>query len=120
MAEGKQRVMASADTFNPSMKTTLPADQLRCAQYNLMISQLRVALDHRTSKLPHEKMKEILDALDWYHTQSLHATKDINGDPVFLELPVGKWPTIEMSIQHATDKFDRLETITWLNPSCRS
>ena len=56
------------------MDATLPGDVLRAAQYNLIIKQLRVALDHTTSKLPYAKRKDIFDALDWYHVKFLYAT----------------------------------------------
>ena len=72
LAAGRQRVMESRDVFNDSMDTTLPAAALRCAQYNLMIKQLATVLDHTTTNLPYEKRKQVLDALDWYHTESLH------------------------------------------------
>ena len=65
------------------MDATLPGDVLRAAQYNLIIKQLRVALDHTTSKLPYAKRKDIFDALDWYHVKFLYATKDERDNPVF-------------------------------------
>ena len=80
-----------------------------------MIEQLRVSLDHTTSKLPYAKRKDIFDALDWYHTESLYATKDKDGNPVFVvDFPVGRWPTKEMQESHAADKFKRIEAIKWL------
>ena len=72
LTAGRKRVMESEDVFNASMNATLPASTLRCAQYNLMIRQLAIALDHQTTKLPYAKRKQIFDALDWYHTDSLH------------------------------------------------
>lgn len=82
VTDGRKRVMESKETFHHGMVATFPSDVLRCAQYNLMIEQLRVALDHTTSKLPYAKRKDIFDALDWYHTESLYATKDKDGNPV--------------------------------------
>ena len=114
LAAGRQRVMESKDVFNDSMNTTLPADALRCAQYNLMIKQLAIALDHTTTNLPYEKRKQIFEALDWYHTESLHATKDENGQPVFLILQEGVWPTKQMELGTAIDRFTKLEAIGWL------
>ena len=105
------------------MDATLPGDVLRAAQYNLMIKQLRVALDHTTSKLSYAKRKDIFDALDWYGVKSLYATKDVDGSPVFVDRdsfakatarPVGSWPTSEMQENQATDKFKCLEAIKWL------
>ena len=106
--------MESQDVFNDSMDTTLPADVLRCAQYNLMIKQLAITLDHKTSNLPYNKRKQIFDALDWYHTGSLHATKDENGQPVFVILQEGVWPTTQMKLGAAIDRFTKLEAIGWL------
>ena len=114
LTAGRERVMASTDEFNPGMDTTLPADALRCAQYNLMIKQLAIALDHTTTRLPYSKRRQIFEALDWYHAKSLHAIKNDDGRPVFVTLAEGKWPTVEMKASHAIDKFDRLEAIGWL------
>ena len=87
------------------MDATLPGDVLRAAQYNLIIKQLRVALDHTTSKLPYAKRKDIFDALDWYHVKFLYATKNERDNPVFRDLPDGSWPTTEMQESQAVDKF---------------
>ena len=115
LTDGRRRVMESKETFNPNMNVTFSGAVLRAAQYNLMIKQLRVALDHTTSKLPYAKRKDIFDALDWYGVKSLYATKDVHGNPVFVaDLPVGSWPTSEMQENHARDKFKCLESIKWL------
>ena len=108
LTDGRRRV-------NRNMNVTLPSDMLRAAQYNLMIKQLRVALDHTTSKLSYAKRKDIFDALDWYHVKSLYLTKGAIGNPVSKDdLPVGSWPTNEMQESSAIDKFKRLESIKWL------
>lgn len=115
LTDGRKRVIESKKTFHHGMDATSSGDVIRCAQYNLMIEQLRVALDHTTSKLPYAKRKDIFDALDWYHTESLYATKDKDGNPVFVvDFPVGRWPTKEMQESHAADKFKRIEAIKWL------
>ena len=114
LTTGRKRVMESKETFYHGMDATTPGDVLRAARYNLIIKQLRVALDHTTSKLPYAKRKDIFDALDWYHVESLYATKDKRGNPVFVDLPVGSWLTNEMQESQAVDKFKRLESIKWL------
>ena len=114
LTTGRKRVMESKETFYHGMGATVPGDVLRAAQYNLIIKQLRVALDHTTSKLPYAKRKDIFNALDWYHVESLYATKDKRDNPVFVDLPVGSWPTTEMQESQAVDKFKRLESIKWL------
>ena len=115
LTTGRKRVMKSKETFHHGMDATPPGDFVRAAQYNLIINQLRVALDHTTSKLPYAKMKDIFDALDWYHVKSLYLTKDKRGNPVFRgDLPVGSWPWPEMQESQAVDKFKRLESIKWL------
>ena len=114
ITDGRRRVMGSKDTFNHGMNAPLTTDVLRSGQYNLMIKQLMIILDHTTSKLSHDQRKDVFDALDWYHTQSLHAVKDKHGKPVFVDLPVGRWPTMEMQESRAVDKFKRLESIKWL------
>ena len=101
--DGRRRVMESKETFNPNMNVTSSGAVLRAAQYNLMIKQLRVALDHTTSKLPYAKRKDIFDALDWYGVKSFYATKDVHCNPVFVaDLPVGSWPTSEVHENHAS------------------
>ena len=114
LTDGRRRVMESKETFNPNMKVTISDALLRAAQYNLMIKQLRVALDHTTSKLSYAKRKELFDALNWYGVESLYATKDVRGNPAFIDPPVGSWPASEMQENHAIDKFKRLESIKWL------
>ena len=114
LTAGRKRVMESKETFRHGMDATLPGDVLRAAQYNFTIKQLRVALDHTTSKLPYAKRKDIFDALDWYHVKFLYATKDERDNPVFRDLPDGSWPTTEMQESQAVDKFKRLESIKWL------
>ena len=114
LTTGRKRVMESKETFHRGMDATLPGDVLRAAQYNFTIKQLRVALDHTTSKLPYAKRKDIFDALDWYHVEFLYATKDERGNPVFRDLPDGSWPMTTMPESKAVDKFKRLESIKWL------
>ena len=115
LTDGRRRVMESKKSFNRNMNATLSGDMLRAARYNLMLKQLRVALDHTTSKLSYAKRKDIFDALDWYHVKSLYLTKDAIGNPVFKDdLPIGSWPTNEMQESPAIDKFKRLESIKWL------
>ena len=124
LTDGRRRVMEKSKvTFHKNMNVILPADKFRAAQYNLMIKQLRVALDHTTSKLSYAKRKDIFDALDWYDVKFLHAIKDVDGKPVFVDLdsftqatarPVGSWPTRGMPENRAIDKFKRLEAIKWL------
>ena len=108
-------MLESEETSLSNMDATAHGDALRCAQYNLMIEQLRIALDHTTSKLPYVKRKEIFDALDWYHTESLYARKDNDGKPVFVSnLPPGQWPTTTMEKKFALNNFKRIESIKWL------
>ena len=106
--------MESKETFNPNMNVTFSDAVLRAAQYNLMIKQLKIALDHTTSKLSYAKRKDIFDALHWYGVESLFATKDSHGNPVFIDPPVGSWATSEMQENRASDIFNRLESIKWL------
>ena len=61
----------------------------------------------------HDQRKDIFNALDWYHTDSLHAVEK-DGKAVFVELLDGKWPTMEMPMKEAKKKFEKLQSITWL------
>ena len=114
LLEGRKRVLKAEDTPNANMNTTIPGDVLRAAQYNNMIKQLSVALEKWTVRLTHDQRKEIFEALDWYKTDSLHATKNELGQVTFVELPEGRWPTNEMRSEFAEDKFSRLKSIKWL------
>ena len=115
LTDGRRRVLEAKKTFNHDMNATLPGDMLRAAKYNLMIKQLRVALDHTTSNLSYAKRKEIFDALDWYHVKFVYLAKDAAGNPVSRDdLPVGNWPTNAMQEIQAIDKFKGLESIKWL------
>ena len=114
LTDGRKQVMESKEFFHSGMNETISGPQVRAAQYNLMIKQLGVALDHTTSKLSYAERKELFDALDWYGVKSLYATKDGCGKPVFIDLPVGRWPTSEMQENHAIEKFKDLESIKWL------
>ena len=109
LTDGRRLVMESKETFYPGMKKTISDALLRAAQYNLILKQLRVALDHTTSKLSYAKRKELFDALDWYGVKSLCATPDGDGKPVFRDLPVGRWPTSDRQEKHAINIFKRLE-----------
>ncbi len=57
--------------------------------------------------------KDVYDALDWYHTDSLNAVRT-HGGGEFLEIPEGRWPTTEMSMEAAKSKFEKLRSIEWL------
>ena len=78
-----------------------------------MTKELGVAIERWALGLSHAQRKEVYDALDWYHTDGLYATKRDDG-VAFMDLPEGRWPTVEMSIEAAREKFDRLEAIGWL------
>ena len=112
--EAIPRVLDSKDAFNEGMGVTLSADVLRAAQYNLMVKQLKVALESETPNLTHVERKEIYDALDWYHTKSLNAIKNKQGQAQFIDLPPGVWATTEMRAEFAEEKVRRLSRIKWL------
>ena len=120
LRDGRKRIVESQEVFHKGMNSTLPASVLRCAQYNLMIKQLAIALDHRTTNLPYTSRKQVLDALDWYHTDSLLATKDAKGRPTFVIPSEGQWPATEMHLSAAVDRFNKLEAIGWLRLRYRS
>ena len=113
LIEGRSRVMEAKDTYHKDMDARSSADNLRAAQYNNLIKQVGVALDRWTVNLTHAQRKDIYDALDWYHTHGLHALKR-GGNAVYVELSDGKWPTLEMSLEAATETFERLQSIKWL------
>lgn len=113
LLDGRKLVMDAEDTFHENMNATSSADTLRAAQYNTMIRRLDIALEKWLVSLSHDQRMDVLLALDWYHTASIHAVKKGN-EAVFVEVPDGKWPTTGMSLQHARDMFDNLQRIKWL------
>ena len=113
LINGKRRVMEAEDTFHEGMGKTIPADVLRAGQYNNMLKELGIALEKWTVNLSHGKRKDIFNALDWYNTKALPAIKRY-GEVEFVDLPDGKWPTKQMSIENAKNKFEELQSIDWL------
>ena len=111
--QGRVRVMDAEDTFHEGMGATMSAGALRAGQYNNMIRQVDVALERRTQFLSHDQKTDVYDALDWYHTDSLNAVRT-HGGVEFLEIPEGRWPTTEMSMEAAKSKFEKLRSIEWL------
>ncbi len=114
ISEGKERVLKAKDTYHVGMKATIGGDVLRAAQYNNMITKLNVALKKWATHLTHDQRKDILDSLDWYHTDGLQFTS-IGGVAKEVAVPPGKWPTMEMSLDLAKAKFEKLQSIKWLN-----
>ena len=98
--QGRMRVMDAEDTFHEAMSVTMSSGVLRAGQYNNMIRQVGVALERRTEHMSHDQKKDVYDALDWYHTDSLNAIRT-DGRVEFLVLPEGRWPTTEMSMEAA-------------------
>ena len=111
--QGRMRVMDAEDTFHEGMSVTMSSGVLRAGQYNNMIRQVGVALERRTQHLSHDQKTDVYDALDWYHTDSLNAVRT-HGGVEFLEIPEGRWPTTEMSMEAAKSKFEKLRSIEWL------
>ena len=75
LTEGRKRVLEAGDTFHKGMNATSSGDALRAAQYNNMVKRLGIALEKWMVDLSHDQRKDIFDALDWYHTDSLQAVK---------------------------------------------
>ena len=113
LVEGRKRVMEAKDTFHEGMNATSSADVLRAAQYNNMIKKLDIALVKWTVNLSHKQRKDVFDALDWYHTDSLQAIKQ-GEQAVYVDIPDGKWPTTTMSMGMAKEKFEKLQSLKWL------
>ena len=113
LTDGRKRVYDAVETYHRGINVTSSADYLRAAQYNNMIKRLDLALKHWTPNLSHKDKKAIFDALNWYHTDGLMAIKR-EDKAVWLELAEGKWPTKEMPLESARNKFDNIEAIRWL------
>ena len=115
LIEGRGRVMGTRDVYFKEMDASMSAGVIRAAQYNIMLKQIGLALEKWAVMLSHDQRKNIYDALDWYHTnpEGLPAIKR-NGHAVVVELPEGRLPVEEMSLQAAKESFEKLESIKWL------
>ena len=113
LIQGRSRVMGAEDTYNKDMAARMTAGELRAAQYNNMMREVGVALERWTMNLSHSQRKDVYDALDWYNTGGLHATKQ-DGKVVFVELPEGRWHTTEMPEEAARSRFEKLQSLKWL------
>ena len=113
--QGRKRVMESKDMSFPEMKRTIEADAVGAAHYNLMIRQIDAALRHTARQVSNNQRKDLYDALDWFNTDGLSATRNEWGEPVFEDdLPLGRWPNRTMRESDAIRRFERLEQIKWL------
>ena len=79
-------MLEAGDTFHKGMNATSSGDALRAAQYNNMVKRLGIALEKWMADLSHDQRKDIFDALDWYHTDSLQAVKK-DGKAAFIDIP---------------------------------
>ena len=113
LIQGRKRVLEAKDTYNERMDAWFKADALRAAQYDNMLKELDVALEKWLPNLSNAQRKDLYDALDWYHIGKLQVIKK-DGEAVFTEFPDGKWPTTEMPIEMAERKFEKLQSIKWL------
>ena len=113
--EGRGRVMGARDVYFKEMGASMTAGAIRAAQYNNMLKQIGVALDKWAVMLSHDQRKDIYDALDWYHTNP-NALPAINrdGKVVVVELPEGRLPVADMTLEAAKRSFQKLESIEWL------
>lgn len=113
ITEGRMLVFKDDEVYHEAPDARSPADVLRAAQYNNMISRLRAALGQWTVNLSHSQRRDIFDALDWFHTKGLHALVR-DGQMQYVQIPDGNWPTVQMSLGAAEEIFARVESIKWL------
>ena len=107
--------MEAKDMYFEGMDASISEGAARAAQYNIMLKQIGLALEKWAVMLSHDQRKDIYDALDWYHTnpEGLPAIRH-NGQVVIVQLPEGRLPIEDMSLQAAKDSFKKLESIKWL------
>ena len=121
LTDGRKRVMEAETRTYHGMPYPVPADVLRAAHYNKMIKQLDGAFNRWAVNLSPKQMKDIkdiFDALDWYHTdpsELLLISPNNHGEEIKpIELPDGIWPLPKMQKKEAEKKFDKLQSIKWL------
>ena len=107
--------MGARDVYFEKMDASMSAGAIRAAQYNNMLKQIGVALAKWAVMLSHDQRKDIYHALDWYHSNpnALPAIKR-DGQVVVVELPEGRLPVTDMTLEAAKERFEKLESIEWL------
>ena len=113
LVEQRKRVLEDRDKHLSGLDAVASANRLRAALYNNMIKKLGVVMEKWLVNLSHKQRKDIAEALDWYYSDELKATK-IDGMVTFLDIPDGKWPVPDMPIAAAKKKFEKLQSIKWL------
>lgn len=95
---------------------TIPADDLRAAQYKMLLKQVGVGLERWTPHLSLSQRKDIYDALDWFHTdpERMLVLGTDEGGLRLLDVPEGTWPGTSMNEAAARSIYERLCLVRWL------
>lgn len=114
LIEGEELLMS--DRVIEVEGKAVSANLFRAEQYNLMTKRLRVALDGLLPNLSLDHRRDLFNALDWYHLDTIAAVMGPDGKPVFVSLPDGQWPKgAELDKATVEDKFKKLKEIEWLS-----
>ena len=114
LIEGEELLM-SDKVIEVGGKAVSP-NLFRAEQYNLVTKRLRVALDGWLPNLSHDHRRDLFNALDWYHSDTIAAVSGPDGEPEFVTLPEGQWPKgVELDKATVEEKFKTLKEIEWLN-----
>jgi len=81
-----------------------------------LLKKIGLALKELTPHLSPFEKKDMYDALDWYNTEKQDELPAVvqNRQVMFVDLPDGRWPVQEMSLEDAKTKFKELQRIHWL------
>ena len=111
--QARERVMQAEEKHLESTNQRIPANALRAARYNVMLKELKVALDKWSTALSYDQREEIIEALDWYNLTTFSVEEDWPGRVKLKTIPDGVWIG-DLRSETAQEKFQNLKSIKWL------
>lgn len=105
--------MQAEEKHLESTNQRIPANALRAARYNVMLKELKVALDKWSTALSYDQREEIIEALDWYNLTTFSVEEDWPGRVKLKTIPDGVWIG-DLRSETAQEKFQNLKSIKWL------
>lgn len=114
VTQGRKRVLEAKEFTVRRTGKKLPADKVRADDFNLMVKELGVALEHTTPNLVATQKKDMYGAVDFFHTKHSYVIDTPFGAEFASDIPPGRWPNTTMEETDAVAIFERLESIKWL------
>ena len=105
--------MQAEEQYIDSTQQRIPANALRAARYNVMLKELKIALDKWPAAFSYNQRQAIIDAVDWYNLRTFSVEQDWPGRAALKRMPDGVWEG-DMDFKTAEDRFRNLKSIKWL------